>query len=314
MTLRTDFEVPDDGRFCRAEYVVVATDCERVDLHWQWTHLGGVRIESDGGSPYTRAIGRSGDAAIVVSVRWSLVGGHLVAFVDGYSQVVDYGMISAWCRDVFPCLASADAQRYRTAAAFGDVVRELRDSDGLPVDTAEVARRVVEAVESSASLARRRITGTRASRVGEEARSGIVVCPACGSGKDVGAGPAMIACECLRAVYMDAALSDGEIVGNPAGGHWLTPASTAVFRVRLDDPGFRVVGEARGSTADWHGAPAGEFVVFLDQHVVVPGDSRGLGESKIVEVRVTRERLASWRDAIAGAVDGDAGSRDHDLN
>lgn len=287
---RTDFQIPADPRFATTEYVVEATATERELLSWRWTHLGGVAVTDDGCLPFARAIGYLGadygEAPVYVGVRWSAVGGRRVAFVSGTSQVVDCAMIRDWCRDVFPCLREDGVWQ-----SFDHLVAEIRARDGLPVDPPDVAARVDEAVQASSSLVRRRITGLVVAEAAGTSSSGVVSCPSCGDEKDVGPGPTMVACGCMRGVYMDAAVEDGEIVRSPTGGRWLVPQDTEVSRVALADPGFRVL-----VAADTTGGPGDQFTILMDQFVAGPGD---LGESKIVEVVVDRGRLEGWSRSLA---------------
>lgn len=122
--MSTDFETYRAQMVRDTEYVVDATREESFMIWWKWCHVLGVPY-TEYGTGWLPRIGSVGALPVNVHVSWMGVAGHLVAFVDPCSRVVDYGLVAPWERLTFPCLRG-DAGRHADATNFGNVILDIR--------------------------------------------------------------------------------------------------------------------------------------------------------------------------------------------
>lgn len=121
--MSADFETYRAQMVRDTEYVVDATGEESFLLWWKWCHVLGVP-HTEYGTGWLSRIGSLGEFPVNVHVSWMGVAGHLVAFVDPCSRVVDYDLVSKWEGATFPCLRIA--HRHTDATNFGNVILDIR--------------------------------------------------------------------------------------------------------------------------------------------------------------------------------------------
>lgn len=137
---RARWPAPADPRFAATEYVVDATSTEQQALWWEWSEH--YRVPWDAGRSGTMpTIGRVAGRPIVVTVFWATVGPSLVAFVEGTSQLVDYQLVAAWEKAVFPCLSRE--RRHSNAANFGNVIADIASRHQTAIVDEERAKRIL---------------------------------------------------------------------------------------------------------------------------------------------------------------------------
>lgn len=121
----TKFEIPPDHRFVQTEYVVDATSCEQHML-WEKFHQH-YRVPWDDVSlGLMTTIGMISGRPVCVQVSWAFIATKRVAFLYPTSQLVDYEMVDAWRRAVFPnCKSHSDSTN------FGNVVSDIGRAVGM---------------------------------------------------------------------------------------------------------------------------------------------------------------------------------------
>lgn len=85
--------------------------------HWEQDCMG-----------YTVQIGELADMPVCMSFFWYKINGHLIAFVDAHSQVVDHRMVDAYLKKY--CNPHHNGSRAHTDASnFHQVLSYIRDQD-----------------------------------------------------------------------------------------------------------------------------------------------------------------------------------------
>lgn len=116
-----------------AAYVVEATDAERFFLwreNHEGAHRGRVRWEQAPGG-YMHTVGHISvnrkRMPVTVCVYFAILDGHLIAFYDSTSQVVDHRMVEAWVKAESPAMA---ANKTCDAMNFAHCVQHLHTLGG----------------------------------------------------------------------------------------------------------------------------------------------------------------------------------------
>jgi hypothetical protein len=105
------FKEDNDERWKETKFVVEATSFEQFEL-WREHALGGLlpgqadslnargrRVSWEQMNPGSlTTIGVLFDRPICVCVSWARVNGHIIAFYEATSELVDYKMVDAWIR------------------------------------------------------------------------------------------------------------------------------------------------------------------------------------------------------------------------
>lgn len=125
--------------FAKTEFVVDASHDESHQAWWKWSQVYRVPWE-DVSRWYGAEIGRVDGRPITASVVWAWVDYHLVAFVEGVSQLVDHAMLDEWKNAVFPCLRGGAKRRERhcNMANFGHAISFCTGPGGTPRTWREV--------------------------------------------------------------------------------------------------------------------------------------------------------------------------------
>lgn len=130
-----EWAIPENflEEFAKTEFVVDASHDEHHEAWWKWSQVYLVPWE-EVSRGYASRIGTVAGRPITASVLWAWIDYHLVAFVEGVSQLVDHEMLDEWKDAVFPCLGGGTARRERHAdmANFGHCISFCVGPGGTP--------------------------------------------------------------------------------------------------------------------------------------------------------------------------------------
>ena len=124
-----------DDRLARAEFVVEATDYERLCLWLEWAdeadNLGSQRFpripwEQDS-LGYMKQVGELAGHPVNVCLTFARINGKQVAFWEAVSNVIDHAMIEAWLKtQASPRWDSGTRLAYTNAMNFHHCIEHCR--------------------------------------------------------------------------------------------------------------------------------------------------------------------------------------------